>query len=278
MRWPAAGENAGVVVAEANLKFIWDVVSNMHVGEGGHAYVVDARGRLIAHPDISLVLQKSDLSALPQIRAASAAHGAGGEQLDQAIIGQDLAGRKVLSALRQIAPLGWLVFVDLPVREAFAPIYASVMRTLALLLVGLLISVLASLYLVRRMVSPIRALQAGAARIGSGELDHRIQVKTGDELEALAGEFNGMAARLEESYAGLEKKVEDRTRDLTEALEQQTATGGGPEGNLLFADRYATGVRHDRDKRCTPLRRRIRDPAPILRRDSDHGCASPGDW
>src|SRR5579859_615807 len=67
-----AGEEAGVVAAEANLKFIWDVVSNLRVGKGGNAYVVDERGRLIAHPDISLVLQKTDLSELPQVRAALA--------------------------------------------------------------------------------------------------------------------------------------------------------------------------------------------------------------
>jgi hypothetical protein len=52
------GEDAGVVAAEANLKLIWDVVSNLKVGKGGYAYVVDNQGRLIAHPDISLVLKK----------------------------------------------------------------------------------------------------------------------------------------------------------------------------------------------------------------------------
>jgi signal transduction histidine kinase len=74
------------------------------------------------------------------------------------------------------------------------------------------------------MVTPIRAVQTGAARIGAGALDHRIAIRTGDELEVLANQFNSMAAQLQESYANLEQKVEDRTRDLTEALEQQTAT------------------------------------------------------
>ncbi len=74
------------------------------------------------------------------------------------------------------------------------------------------------------MVVPIRALQAGAARIGAGDLDQRIAIETGDELEALADQFNDMAGRLQESYADLERKVDDRTRELSEALEQQTAT------------------------------------------------------
>src|SRR5262249_4399992 len=83
----------------------------------------------------------------------------------------------------------------------------------------------------RRMVTPIRVLQEGATRIGAGTLDQPIELRTGDEIEALAGSFNQMAASLKESYEGLEQKVEARTRelaeanrDLTEALEQQTAT------------------------------------------------------
>src|SRR6185436_456922 len=93
-----------------------------------------------------------------------------------------------------------------------------------LLLAGLILSVLASVYLARLMVTPIRALQEGAARIGAGQLDQRIEVHTGDELETLADQFNTMGERLKESYAGLERKVEERTAELKESLEQQTAT------------------------------------------------------
>jgi GAF domain-containing protein/HAMP domain-containing protein len=215
-------EGAGVVVAEANLKFIWDVVSRMEVGTGGYAYVLDDRGRLIAHPDISLVLQQTDLSALPQARSARAAPG--NDKRTDAITGRDLKNNEVLSAHAPIAPLGWNVFVDRSTKEAFAPLYASLLRTAGLLIAGLLISIVASLILVRRMVKPIQALRAGAAKIGAGTLDHRIEVKTGDELEALGDGFNHMAEQLQESYAGLERKVDERTRELREALEQQTAT------------------------------------------------------
>src|SRR5207244_2413742 len=76
----------------------------------------------------------------------------------------------------------------------------------------------------RRVTGPVREWQAGAERTGARELDRRIEIHTGDELEGLAGEFNRMAADLEKSYAGLEKKVEDRTAELKEALDQQTAT------------------------------------------------------
>jgi hypothetical protein len=62
----------GAAVADVNLKFIWDVISRMRIGQAGSAYVLDSLGQLIAHSDISLVLQKSNLSSLPQFQAARA--------------------------------------------------------------------------------------------------------------------------------------------------------------------------------------------------------------
>ena len=86
-----------------------------------------------------------------------------------------------------------------------------------------MISALGALALARGMVRPIRTLSEGAQRIGDGDLDQKIDVRTGDELEALADRFNRMSSQLKESYAGLERKVDERTRELTNALEQQTA-------------------------------------------------------
>jgi signal transduction histidine kinase/CheY-like chemotaxis protein len=219
--------DAGVSVAEVNLKLIWDVVSQIKVGEHGHAYVVDAQGRLIAHPDISLVLRNTDMSKLAQVRAARAsASGAatgdnGAETVQEA---ENIEGRKVLTAYAPVAPLGWLMFVELPAEEAYAPLYAALQRLGLVLLGALGFAVLAGMFLAGRMVGPIQALQSGAARIGRGDLSQRIAIKTGDELEGLADQFNDMAGQLQESYAGLEKKVEQRTHELSESLEQQTAT------------------------------------------------------
>src|SRR3989449_9537283 len=221
-----SGQRAGVTVAQVNLKFIWDVVSQIKIGKAGHAFVLDGQGVLIAHPDISLVLQKTTFAGLDQVKAALAGgRPAPGEPQEQVTIARDLKGRSVMTAYATIAPLRWSVFVEQPLGEAFETLYASIQRTIGLLVLGVLLAVAASLFLARRMVTPIQALRIGAARIGAGELDQRIDVRTGDELEALGDQFNSMAAQLKESYVGLERKVEARTRELTESLEQQTAMG-----------------------------------------------------
>ncbi len=209
-----SGEETGVTVVELNLKFIRNVVSGIHMGEAGHAYVVDARGRLIAHPDLFLVLKRSNLSALPQVHKAISGIDLKGPGRGGGMVGRDIAGEPVLSAFQTTLPLGWVVFVEQPRAQAFAPIYFSVMLMGLLLLAGLILSVLASVVLARKMMTPIRALAAGAGKIGAGALDHRIEVRTNDELEALAEQFNKMATRLQESYANLEQKIEDRTREL----------------------------------------------------------------
>jgi signal transduction histidine kinase/CheY-like chemotaxis protein len=202
----------GVVVAQVNLKFIWDVVSQFQVGVHGRAYVVAPTGRLIAHPDISRVLRNTDVSRLAQVRAALADGSA--PPSEQPLVTDDIEGRPVLSVHAPVAPLGWLVFVELPVDEAYGPLYSSIQRSAALLVAALALAAFAGLYLARRMTIPIRALHDGAARIGRGDLDQRISIKTGDELEALGEQFNRMAMQLQDSHASLERKVEERTRQL----------------------------------------------------------------
>jgi signal transduction histidine kinase len=215
--------NAGVSVAEVNLKLIWDVVSQIKVGAHGHAYVVDGQGRLIAHPDISLVLRNTDLSRLAQVQAARA-HLAG-KQTEQVQEADDIQTHRVLTAYAPISPLGWIMFVELPVEEAYAPLYTTLERSGLILLAGLLLALVAGLMVARRMVVPIQALRLGAARIGSGDLGQRIAIRTGDELEGLADQFNDMAGKLQESYADLEKKVEERTEQLAQSVAELRALG-----------------------------------------------------
>ena len=218
-----ARRDSGVSAAEVSLKFMWEIVSQIRVGEHGQAYVVDSKGRLIAHPDISMVLRGTDLSGLAQVKAARAA--IAGTLPEALQVAEGLEGRQVLTAYAQIPSLGWLVFVELPREEAYARLYATIQRTGLVLLAALAMAAVAGTFLARKMIVPIQALQAGAARIGSGDLTQRIAIKTDDELETLADQFNDMAGRLHDSYSNLERKVETRTRELAQSVSELRALG-----------------------------------------------------
>jgi signal transduction histidine kinase len=207
-----ARRDAGVSVVEVNLKFVRDVMSQLKLGKGGRAYVVDRDGRLIAHPDLTMVLNRTDFSHLPHVRRAL--RGASSDPPGDGTETRDISGARILAASAEIAPLRWLVFVEAPVEEALAPLNAATRRTGFVLVAALILASLAGLFLARRMVVPIRALVNGAARIGGGDLGQRISITTGDELEILGTQFNSMARRLQDSYATLERKVDERTREL----------------------------------------------------------------
>jgi signal transduction histidine kinase len=213
-----AGTVIGVLQAEVNLKHVWDVVSNIKAGEAGYAYVVSRSGDLISHRDISLVLQRRNLGHLRQVRAAFL--DASGAPLPKMTLAYNMDGKKVISSYAFIPSLQWVVIIERPAEEAYTPLYASMIRTSALLLVGFSMAFLASLFVARRVVRPLEALRWGAERIGKGDLNYRLDLKTGDEVEILADEFNEMAAHLKQAYSGLEQKVAERTEALTIANEK----------------------------------------------------------
>jgi signal transduction histidine kinase len=207
-----AGEPVGALRAEVNLKYIWDVISSIKVGKAGYAYLVNRPGDLIAHPDISLVLQRRSLAHLDQVKGAF--QPAAALPKPKGFIADDLRGERVFGSSTVIPKLDWAVIIERPAKEAYESLYASLVRTSTLLLVGLGMALLASIFVARRVVSPLQKLRQGVGRIGAGDLSYRVELKTGDELEALAKEFNKMTASLQEAQSGLEHKVAERTEEL----------------------------------------------------------------
>ena len=206
----------GVIEADFDLRSVLEAIERARIGASGYAYAVDGDGTLIAHRDINLVLAHTSFATLPQVQAALT--GTATSRTGVVTNGRDLGGVEVLSAFHGIDAPGWWVFVEEPLSEAFAPIQAALWRTAALLLVFLFVAIVTSILLARNLVRPIESIQVAASRIGAGALDQRIEVSSRDELGALAEEFNTMASRLQGSYAGLEHQVEERTRELTNAL------------------------------------------------------------
>ena len=139
-----------------------------------------------------------------------------------AVIADDRLGRPVLTSFAPYSRPRLVRFRRATRRRGFRAALCDAVANRILADRRTVLSLVASVLLARHVVRPIRALQKGAGEIGAGRLDHRIAVKTGDEFERLAGDFNRMAGQLQESYAGLEAKVEERTRELAVANQHKS--------------------------------------------------------
>ncbi|MET0532111.1 MAG: adenylate/guanylate cyclase domain-containing protein, partial [Microvirga sp.] len=197
------------------LKLIWDVISAIKGGEMGYAFVLDGPGRLIAHPDISLVLRGADEATLAPFQAARQAVGPANTGFATS---RDTGGNRIAVAAAPVAGPDWTVVVEQPLSEAFGPIYAALQRTGTLLLAGAILAGLLAYALARRMTEPIRQLEEGTQRIGAGQFEHRIQIRTGDELQRLAESFNTMAAEL-----AISQERQERIAKLRRFLAPQVA-------------------------------------------------------
>jgi class 3 adenylate cyclase/HAMP domain-containing protein len=208
-----SGFNAGVTVADIDLRFLADFLGDAQVGKAAFAYVVDPRGKVLASSSKGPEVAK-DLSTLPQVAALMTPDG------QPKTSGLDADGHAVLTVATAVPKLGWFVFFEQPTALALAPIRDQLVRIALLIGLGLAVAILAGTLLARRMLIPITALRTGARRLGAGDFSHRIDVRTKDELEELADQFNSMAGQLHETYSGLETKVEERTRDLARSINE----------------------------------------------------------
>jgi adenylate cyclase len=232
--------SVGVVIAEVNLKLIWDVISAIKVGKTGFAFILDRPGRLIAHPDISLVLRGAEEATSKPFQAVRDAIGRAGVGF---ITRRDVQGHEVAAAAAPVAGPEWTVVVEQPLSEAFEPIYAALWRTAKLILIGTIFSGLLAYVLARRMTEPIRLLEEGTERIGAGLFDYRIAIETGDEFQRLAVSFNRMAAELalaqehQERIGRLKRFLAPQVADLVDRTgDDSVLEGHRTEVVVVFCD------------------------------------------
>jgi Cache domain/GAF domain len=173
-------KDSGVSIAEINLKLIWDVVSQIKVGQHGRAYIVSGHGRLIAHPDMGLVLRDTDMSKLTQVKAAEAGSDMMSDALDG---GEDISGQEVLSAFAPIRPLRWTMFVERPADEAYAPLYAALQRLTLAILAASILAALLTILMTRRAAGAPATLWTWGVPAGSAAVAQRFSADPGGKVE-----------------------------------------------------------------------------------------------
>jgi len=245
----SSGTPRGVIGADLSLESVTDEISNTRAGEGGYLVLIDRRGNVIARPDMgpddkrwdaSCSLENLFLSDDEKLRGI-AQEMANGEKAIR-ICGTP-PGEKYV-AFAPVPTTRWSLGVFMPIQEIVSPIERSVdridgltrqsleriagiineeqVRFGLLFLTMIIIIVFFGLRLANKITQPVLTLARGARRIGRGDLTHRLDVKTGDEIEELAESFNRMAADLE---AYLERRNRDTAK--RERLEQAQLMASG---------------------------------------------------
>lgn len=212
------GTIIAVLRAEIDLSTMWEVVNTPLVGETGYVYIVDKDGNLLAYRDRDLPRLKNSRSVvdLPQVADAVRLTRKPSDPQESPI------GLEGVPVLTYYLPVNagddrWFIIVEQPLSEAYAQA-----NTFGLIGLGLSVATLAAifgmgLYIRRQVAKPIEALRAGAGALAEGDLNYRIHIDTGDELEFLAHEFNNMATTLQQSQTHLSAMARERERQAEDA-------------------------------------------------------------
>jgi signal transduction histidine kinase len=219
--WGAAQSVAGVVSAEADLSFLWEAIGKIQFGTAGYAYLVDENGNLIAHKDARMVLKRMNLREVDGVKKLL--RNPTRSDPTPAHEGKGLTGTPVLVTYAPVPELGWSVILEEPVDAALANVEILKRSAMVFLVVGLFVGAAVIAWISQKTTGPIQKLRQHVATIGAGNLDHRADIKTGDEIEELATEFNKMTDALQNSYATLEQKVDQRTKEISALYSVTTA-------------------------------------------------------
>ncbi len=189
---------AGWLVGQFSLEEMWRTVDRIRIGEHGYAMVIASNGELVAHGDPdrkALVAQARNMSAHPLFVALDHAPEHGGPVWREYV---DEDGRRELGVAARMSPLGWTMIVEQPTAEAYANAAALVRQLTAAIAIVLAAMVMMGYLFGRQFITPIFTLQRATEAVASGQLDARVDIRTGDEFSRLGQAFNTMADRLVE--------------------------------------------------------------------------------
>ncbi len=193
---PMRSESGGIgaVLAVVNLKWLWDTVQSISVGQSGYVYVVDEALQLVAHPDPSLVLSGRNLSTSTVPAALFSQPESGMLSIYTSISGDVVAGVSHFDPVHR-----WWLIVEQPVDEALAPLDRLVNRFILAFILATVLTVVAVVYFSRMMMRPLEELEHAIGQLKHGGREVRVYVPDNTELSSLSTSFNEMAANLDET-------------------------------------------------------------------------------
>ncbi len=193
-----------IIKMQISLVKMWDVISLIKLGKTGYAYVVDNDGRLIAHPNLNLVLKSPILTSRKIVSASILNQQLKNWPSDYEYVNEENV--RVVSQASKIDRANWYVIFEQSTDEA----YSFMNFLLPFFSISLLLSISAivviSYLLSRDILISIKKLKQGAQRLEAEDLKSKIDLNSGDEFEELGHTFNSMVTKLDRSFTQLEEQ------------------------------------------------------------------------
>jgi len=208
------GEFQGTLIAEVNLKFMWDLVDQLQVGKTGYAYVVDNQGTLIAYRDTALVLQGTNVSQIGEVNNFVKNPSALSDVTPNIISYIGLNGDRVVGTYIPLGTPQWAVVIELPWREAYQDAISLISWSVLVILAIAILASLVGVYNARQTAAPLIELSNMATQVAQGNLSVHANEIGSSELVQLARSFNNMTSQLRDSISNLEERVAERTADV----------------------------------------------------------------
>jgi GAF domain-containing protein len=236
------GDFRGVLMVEVTLKFMWDLVGSLEIGEASLAYVVDRQGNLIASGDISRVLRGENVDHLGLVGQFMQSPAPAGEAVTGEMTG--INGEAVAATYVSLGVPDWAVVIELPLAEARQ---AGIQNTMLLIVIMVLMAGLNGglvIFIVRRLTAPLLSLTETAIRIAGGETGLQADMAGSSEVLGLARAFNSMTTQLRDLIGGLEERVAARTRELEQRTTylEASAEVARAASSILDVDRLVQQV------------------------------------
>jgi len=213
------GDIQGTLVAELDLKFMWDLVDQLKVGQTGYAYVVDNQGKLIAYQDTSRVLKGENLQNISEVSAFVKNPSQSANLTPGVASYTGLLGKTVVGTYSPLGIPAWAVVTELPWQEAYQSVIQNIVVSIAILLAMAILAGLAGAFVARRLAAPLIDLSNAATEVAGGNLAVVAKVEGATEIAQVAITFNTMTSRLRELIGSLEQRVADRTKALATSTE-----------------------------------------------------------
>lgn len=240
----ALGDFQGVLIAEVNLKFMWDLVEGIKIGRKGLAYVVDKQGKLIAYSDIARVLKGENISKLNSVREF--VNGSVSSNEVKAKVFRGINGVIVLGTYVSLGVPDWAVVTELPVLEAYQLVIHTIVITIVFTFIMAALAGWIGIYLARRLSMPLVNLMKIVSRISDGEIELQAEVKGPTEIANLAIAFNSMTAQLREVIGNLEQRSRYLQKTVQRYVKYMSEVGKGKLDSRL-------AIKNQKDKMDDPL-------------------------